>query len=99
MALKARVKSVTHTVQTTDPESGETTTTDLSLTGELMVVAEYVDHTAPNTILHTQRFQVSASETEGEIAARIIAFGAKVRDARVRANALQSYVGVLLDLP
>lgn len=100
MALKARIKSVDHTIQAEDPEGGGgTITVDLSLSGQLLVVAEYVDSAAPGVVLHTQSFQVSATETEQQIAERITRFGAKVRDARTRSTALQSYIGVLLDIP
>lgn len=103
MALKARIKTVEYEVTDTytDPDTGEevSVTTDLSLTGELRVTAEYIDSGNPSVVLETQTFQVSATDTEQAIADRVIAWGAKVRDARMRAAGLSVYIGVMLDIP
>lgn len=96
--LKTRIAAVTYPVTADDGEGGSTEV-DLSLQGQLLVTAEYFDDSAPNTVLATQRFQVSASESEADIAERIIQYGARARDARVRVAELAAYVGVTLDIP
>lgn len=98
MALIARIKNVEYLQQVT-ADDGTTSTVDLSLSGELVVTAEYLDTTAPTVILLTQTFQVPSTESEAQITARIIANGQKVRDARVRTSGLKTKVGAEIKIP
>ncbi|MGI8548110.1 MAG: hypothetical protein ACR2M1_12400 [Gemmatimonadaceae bacterium] len=98
MALIARIKSVDYVLTTTDA-GGATSSTDLSLSGELVVVAEYLDDAAPTVILLTQTFQVSSAESETQITDRIIALGTKMQDARTRTAGLKTKTGAKIKIP
>ena len=81
MALAAKITSVTYTTTATD-EEGQTTTIDLSLSGQLLVTADDIDTAQPGTVILSQSFQVSATESEEQIAERILAYGRRVLPAR-----------------
>lgn len=98
MAIAVRVKSVDYNVAGFDGD-GKPTTIDLSLSGELRVVAEYIDTDHPNDVIIAMPFQVPSTETEQQIVDRMLAYGTKVRDARIRANALQVNIGAVIPLP
>jgi hypothetical protein len=97
MALQARITNVTHW-QTVTRDDGTTGTTDLSLTGELLVTAEYVDSATPSTVIHRQAFQVPSTESEVAITDRIIAVGRRMRDARARTSSMQALVGTTIPI-
>lgn len=98
MALVAKVREVSSTVTTVDSQ-GRSDEIDLSLQGQLLVVADYVDDTTPTVVIHTERFTVSSVESVAQIQGRIVAFGQRVRDARVTVNDFQQYVGDLIPIP
>lgn len=98
MAIQARITQVT-TTQTVTDGSGQTITVDLSLSGQMLVVAEYADHLTPTTVIHRQAFQVPSTEDEAAILSRVIAAGARIRDARNRTAQLQTRVGTTVLIP
>jgi hypothetical protein len=98
MPLQARITNVTHT-QTVTRDDGTTGTADLSLTGELLVTAEYFDSATPSTVVHRQAFQVPSTESEAAITDRITAVGRRIRDARARTNEMQGRVGTTITIP
>jgi hypothetical protein len=97
MALHARITNVTHT-QTVTRDDGTTATADLSLTGELLVTAEYVDSASPTTVIHRQTFQVPSTESEVAITDRITAVGRRIRDARARTTEMQRRIGTTIPI-
>lgn len=96
MALAARIRAITNTGRGGAEGGGETT--DLSLSGRLVVSVDYVDDAKPNTVLLSHDFNVTSDSSEADIQAMIRAYGRKVRDARVRVADMQKYVGALIPL-
>lgn len=97
MALMLRAIEVSYTT-TADDDMGNPVEVDLSLRGKLTATVEYFDDSAPSQVLHTQRFELSASETEEEILERFRQAGRRIRDARVRTNELAQYAGIAFPL-
>lgn len=89
MALKARVSQVTYT------GAGGV---DLSLSGRFVVAVEYFDDATPQTVILSTSFELPSSVTVTEAVQRIQEYGRRVRDARLRVAALQSQVGVSIDV-
>ena len=98
MALKAKITSVTYTVQGTD-ENGQPITIDLSKKGYFAFTADYYDDTNPTNILHTQSFQVPSTTQTADAQQMVIEEGQRVRDARTRVTQLQSNVGAVIAIP
>lgn len=97
MTIAFRIKSVTHTVETVS-STGESNTVDLSLTGQLLVHAEYVEEAAPQTVLAERRFVFPSTLTVADMQAQINGYGLSVRDARVATGELQEFVGAVVPL-
>ena len=97
MAIAFRIKSVTHTVETV-AANGSAETVDLSLTGQVLVHAEYIDDATPTVVQAERRFVFPSSLTVADMQAQINGYGISVRDARLAAGELQQFVGAVVPL-
>lgn len=97
MALAFRIESVTYKVVTV-AEDGEHSTIDLSLNGNVLVHAVYIEESKPNDILAERRFTFPSSMSVEDMQADINEYGLSVRDARIATSELQQFVGAVVPL-
>jgi len=72
---------------------------DLSAEGRVMVHVQYYNDTAPAVILFENDFTFGAKAfTEAEALDELRAVGRRVRDTRIQAATLSSYIGTEFDL-